>query len=314
MEATALSTVAIAATRNEPLAKPKRAPLGTLWLAQDKQRPATTPPAPASTPTRTAILADAKPFVPKRHLAMAMQERPQQPQHQTLAYRYTRQELLKLRQDSATWPAAAKPLEEVYEALPEISPKRALMYPIMIPCVWATWGPSRPPAKLNEKKKKKNQQQQQQQHEAEAEALTQAENDPRRLEQRQKQILFGHNTLGYMNFVRFVPISLRVRGDPVEPYIGQRCSKRSWEGQVRKWRRLLHYYDSVRHPGEVPPLRRKIAAEERARIQAKKAAKKAAAAAACEHETAAAAAASKQEQHEEEDDEEDDSEEEIVSA
>lgn len=32
---------------------------------------------------------------------------------------------------------------------------------------------------------------------------------------------------------------------PVTPRKGQKCSKRSWDGQVRKWRRQLHSYDSM---------------------------------------------------------------------
>lgn len=35
----------------------------------------------------------------------------------------------------------------------------------------------------------------------------------------------------------------RQKGDPQTPKIHQVCSKRSWDGQIKKWRRLLHQYD-----------------------------------------------------------------------
>ncbi len=68
------------------------------------------------------------------------------------------------------------------------------------------------------------------------------ESDARRLAQRQKQIAFGHNTLGYKIFMALPP-EARIHGTPREPEIYQICSKRSWDGQVRKWRRELHAYD-----------------------------------------------------------------------
>jgi|UniRef100_A0A7S4GDZ4 hypothetical protein len=73
------------------------------------------------------------------------------------------------------------------------------------------------------------------------------ETDIRRLEQRAKQIAYGENTPGYHNFLR----ALEVNPDllkgclPIKPAIGQKCSKRSWDGQIRKWRRALHMYDFV---------------------------------------------------------------------
>lgn len=64
-----------------------------------------------------------------------------------------------------------------------------------------------------------------------------------RLASRQKQINIGKKTLGWLCFSRataeqkatvtFVPI----------PDIYQICSKRSWDGQVKKWRRSLHEFD-----------------------------------------------------------------------
>lgn len=66
-----------------------------------------------------------------------------------------------------------------------------------------------------------------------------------RLAQRQKQIMYGENTQGYDNFINALqrdPSLLKGRL-PLKPSIIQRCSNRSWDGQVRKWRRELHMYD-----------------------------------------------------------------------
>eukprot|EP00457_Paulinella_chromatophora_P020308 gb/GEZN01022295.1/.p1 GENE.gb/GEZN01022295.1/~~gb/GEZN01022295.1/.p1 ORF type:complete len:188 (+),score=34.73 gb/GEZN01022295.1/:40-603(+) len=70
----------------------------------------------------------------------------------------------------------------------------------------------------------------------------------RRVEGRHKQLEIGKNTEGYSNYRKQVPFSER---DPSEkhgkhpatpnPYLSS--SKRSWEGQVKKWRRLLHQWD-----------------------------------------------------------------------
>ena len=72
------------------------------------------------------------------------------------------------------------------------------------------------------------------------------EDDPRRLEMRQKQIDFGYNTLGYARYVELVPKTRRSRDKnkhPRTPDVKQVCSKRSFHGQVKKWRRLLHAWD-----------------------------------------------------------------------
>jgi len=72
----------------------------------------------------------------------------------------------------------------------------------------------------------------------------------RRLETRQKQIDIGKNTTGYQCYFIQVPKEKRKRCDPQTPNIYQVCSKRSWDGQIRKWRRLLHKYDP---PGTTSP-------------------------------------------------------------
>eukprot|EP00996_Jenningsia_fusiforme_P002649 NODE_3472_length_970_cov_324.335505_g3187_i0.p1 GENE.NODE_3472_length_970_cov_324.335505_g3187_i0~~NODE_3472_length_970_cov_324.335505_g3187_i0.p1 ORF type:complete len:245 (+),score=19.59 NODE_3472_length_970_cov_324.335505_g3187_i0:72-806(+) len=73
------------------------------------------------------------------------------------------------------------------------------------------------------------------------------ESDPHRLAQRQKQIMYGENTSGYANFIKSLEKdpSLLKGCLPVKPSMIQKCSKRSWDGQIRKWRRALHMYDFV---------------------------------------------------------------------
>lgn len=66
------------------------------------------------------------------------------------------------------------------------------------------------------------------------------EEDPRRLAARQKQIDIGMNTVGYK---KFLERPVKSPNDPKIPDIYQVCSKRSWDGQVRKWRRELHKFD-----------------------------------------------------------------------
>jgi len=67
------------------------------------------------------------------------------------------------------------------------------------------------------------------------------ETNPRRLETRQRQIVIGMNTPGYQRYIQLVQHPKR--GDPQIPNKLQVCSKRSWDGQIRKWRRMLHRYD-----------------------------------------------------------------------
>ncbi len=37
----------------------------------------------------------------------------------------------------------------------------------------------------------------------------------------------------------------RLKSDPTTPDKNQKCSKRSWDGQIKKWRRLLHAFDPI---------------------------------------------------------------------
>eukprot|EP01123_Difflugia_compressa_P012429 TRINITY_DN52_c0_g1_i3.p1 TRINITY_DN52_c0_g1~~TRINITY_DN52_c0_g1_i3.p1 ORF type:complete len:665 (-),score=185.43 TRINITY_DN52_c0_g1_i3:192-2186(-) len=73
------------------------------------------------------------------------------------------------------------------------------------------------------------------------------ETDPHRLQQRQKQVDYGYRTLGYVRYRLMVPLESRDLEQPKTPRKAQCCSKRSWDGQVKKWRRDLHRWDPTDH-------------------------------------------------------------------
>lgn len=72
--------------------------------------------------------------------------------------------------------------------------------------------------------------------------------DEHKIQQRLKQIGFGKSTKGYENYLTLVSKHLREpenEDHPATPRANQKCSKRSWDGQLKKWRRLLHRWDNV---------------------------------------------------------------------
>ncbi|KAK2957110.1 putative Oocyte-specific histone RNA stem-loop-binding protein 2 [Blattamonas nauphoetae] len=70
------------------------------------------------------------------------------------------------------------------------------------------------------------------------------EDDPRRLEQRQKQIQYGKSTVGYQCYLENVPKEQRVdHVHPQTPNIHLKCSKRRFDQVIRGWRRYLHLWD-----------------------------------------------------------------------
>lgn len=69
------------------------------------------------------------------------------------------------------------------------------------------------------------------------------EEDAHRVSQRQKQIDYGKNTIAYDRFAAVKPREQRVRGDPMTPIAKQKCSKRSFAGQVTSWKKKV--YDFV---------------------------------------------------------------------
>ncbi|KAI9895950.1 hypothetical protein PsorP6_019223 [Peronosclerospora sorghi] len=70
------------------------------------------------------------------------------------------------------------------------------------------------------------------------------ETDPHRLAQRQKQIDYGKNTIGYDRYCALVPRHKRRPGKhPMTPDKTMRVGKKGFDGIVRKWRQALHQYD-----------------------------------------------------------------------
>jgi hypothetical protein len=77
--------------------------------------------------------------------------------------------------------------------------------------------------------------------------MIERETDPTRLRQRQKQVDLGKNTSGYDRYLSAVPraqrnLAEREASHPVTPDISRKCSKRAFDGVVKKWRRQLHQF------------------------------------------------------------------------
>ncbi len=70
------------------------------------------------------------------------------------------------------------------------------------------------------------------------------ETDPHRVAQRQRQIDFGKNTVGYQRLTKAHPNrKKRPKTVPRTPDVHKKCSKRAFDGLVRQWRRRLHEWD-----------------------------------------------------------------------
>jgi hypothetical protein len=69
-----------------------------------------------------------------------------------------------------------------------------------------------------------------------------------RVGKRQRQIEIGKMSTGYQNYCLAVPKAQRVPGEPTHPDTPDKyenVSKRSFDGKMRVWRRVLHLWDDV---------------------------------------------------------------------
>ncbi|XP_043247867.1 histone RNA hairpin-binding protein [Colletes gigas] len=69
------------------------------------------------------------------------------------------------------------------------------------------------------------------------------ETNPKILAQRQKEIDYGKNTIGYDRYIEIVPKEKRSREHPRTPPKHIKYSRRGWDGMVRLWRKQLHQWD-----------------------------------------------------------------------
>lgn len=74
-----------------------------------------------------------------------------------------------------------------------------------------------------------------------------------RINSRNKQIALGKATLGYRNYVAFVPVKDRKDRDPRTPNVYDRLSKKQFDDRIYVWKMALHAYDSLRKSDCLPP-------------------------------------------------------------
>lgn len=77
----------------------------------------------------------------------------------------------------------------------------------------------------------------------ETRAPVEYENDQQVISRRQKQLDYGKNTIGYQAYLTKVPKSNRSRENPVTPDKFVKYSRRSWDQQVKIWRKKIHEFD-----------------------------------------------------------------------
>jgi hypothetical protein len=68
------------------------------------------------------------------------------------------------------------------------------------------------------------------------------ETDTEVLRKRQKRINFGKVTTEYQNYILELPRKQRQSFHPKTPNKYRKCSRRKFDGQIKKWRKLLHVF------------------------------------------------------------------------
>ncbi|XP_015788921.1 histone RNA hairpin-binding protein [Tetranychus urticae] len=76
------------------------------------------------------------------------------------------------------------------------------------------------------------------------------EEDKQVLNRRSKQIDYGKNTLGYQNYLKIIPKDKRMADDPQTPNKFLKFSRRSWDQQIKLWRKKLHTFDPPEESSE----------------------------------------------------------------
>ena len=70
------------------------------------------------------------------------------------------------------------------------------------------------------------------------------ESDPTILGRRQRQLNYAKNCLGYGNYIKNISRNERIQSThPQTPNKFQKCSSRSWDGQIKKWKSLIHQWE-----------------------------------------------------------------------